>query len=217
MALAFGSHCIGVTAQPGNHEPSPVQCSLSSRVPARIDVQMDESPNFQIMHRGTFDNSDIEVKTMDAIAAMLQSHIKTHPYLESQQDAPNTVRITLKRIDSGADRSRSQGSELSAFLGCLTLYVFPYSSETEEFFEIDVLQDGNKIGGHRYRFHRVKYLSWLMIPFQIFYGFHNPRWGMVSYEIDYDVALADLQPVIEQDLTSLLCRLQSGQTAGKAE
>lgn len=203
------SGCIGVTAVTGNlPRPSLRSCESNAPVPARVEIEMLESSAFQIMHRNNFDNSDLERKSKDAIALMLLRHIQKHPNLTNDPGANTTVRITLRLIDPGEDNYDSGLSSLSAVLGCFTLYVIPFYQETEEYINISVLHRGRIIEQNRYVYHHLRYLSWLMIPFQILYGFHSPNWGATTSGINYDRALAEVKPVIDADLRNVLCNIQ---------
>ncbi|MBR31440.1 MAG: hypothetical protein CMN77_08990 [Spirochaetaceae bacterium] len=195
---------------PGNHEyDSARSCENLQPVPVRIEVRMLESEAFKVMHRNMMDRSPAEREVKDRVARMFRSHISRHPGLKVQDDAPNTVVITVRLIDTIEDKYQSGASDLAILLSCATLLIYPGYTETEEHVGVSLFQGNTLVAENRYTFYRVSYMGWSMIPFNFFYTPSSPSWGVTASSVDYDQALAPLKPAVDAELKDALCKMGS--------
>lgn len=181
-------------------------CNLrEKKIPVQFLVTFDKTPNFEIMHRQMFDNSDMEKKAKKAILDYINEQIDNNKNIQKDNSAKNIIEIKLTLLDDSKDRYDSTESNISACLSFSTLLLFPSFFVIEDNFIIIAKTKTNSSHKFSYDFGRIQYLSWLMIPYNIFITPFSDDGGVTITNIDFNKAFSDFTPRLKQNLNQILC------------
>ena len=119
------------------------------------------------------------------------------------------VTVMMTHIDIWQDDLDSGSRTFRACLSCMTLLVYPSDGETEEKIKVQV-RDGDKvIREYEYTFHRLRWMSWLVLPFNILITPFSDTFTLDLHMEDtrFRRELPRLTESVRRDMRRLKCEL----------
>lgn len=204
----FCLQCIAVKVVPGitTRHTNNACPDLDTPIPVQVKTTYKKSTAFSTAHRDIFDNTDIEREAKQNIDKYIRNQIQDSGVFKIQDSDGYKFEITLNLLTE----SDARLSDVEAAASCLsfaTFLIYPMTRTHEDDFQIRVNHHG-KMTSYKYDFGRITYMSWLMIPYNIFITPFSDNTGVILSEVDFSKALSDITPVFQDDLKALACRIK---------
>ena len=188
----------------------PLCSDQGTQVPVRLQLQLDMSPAFQALSNGGSSRANSERQAKLKIYKYLRRQVALNPYLRNDPGSENLIVVRLRLLDDTKDAEQSDWSMASIYWSLLSLFVLPMYQRIDDTIELRA-SPGLRNYASQYNFARRQYLSWFLIPYNLLINPFVGRQGITISTVEFDAALRNLTPRIQQDLSVLACAFGASQ------